>query len=133
MESGTGVSHGGTGIIAEARPSFTERFRISIALVAFVAWVLITSIDPFHTRWADGFTGTLTASPQWSILAAGLFLAILVTVCRWCGVALLTPISPRGLLILWLPAAAQRARRKGGPRVCESRCSAADSSVARRP
>lgn len=103
MESGAGVSHGDTGIIAEARPSFTERFRIPIALVAFVAWVLIT-IDPFHTRCADGFTGALTASPQWSILAAGLFLVILVAVCRWYDVALLAPISPRGLLILWLPA-----------------------------
>jgi uncharacterized protein len=103
MESCTGVSHGDTGIIAEARPFFTERFRIPIALVALVAWVLITTIAPFHTRGADGFTD-LFASPQWNILAAGLFLVILVAVCRWYDVALLAPISPRGLLILWLPA-----------------------------
>jgi membrane protease YdiL (CAAX protease family) len=104
MESSTGVPQGDTGIIVGARPSFTERFRIPITLVALVAWVLITSIDPFHTRRAGGFTGALTASPQWSILAAGLFLVILVAICHWRGVALLAPISPRGLLILWLPA-----------------------------
>jgi hypothetical protein len=87
------------------RRRFAERFRLSIALMALVAWLLITGSDPFHLRHHDSFIGALTGAPQWSILLAGLFLVVLTAACRWRDVGLNLPISARSLLLLWLPAA----------------------------
>ena len=100
----TGGADGNETLAAPQALRFAERFRIPIAVAALIAWLLITASDPFHLRHHDGFIDALSRAPQWSILLAGLFLLVLVAICRWRDIGLNLAVSGRSLLLLWLPA-----------------------------
>ncbi len=85
-------------------PKWAQRFRIPIALVALVAWLAITAFEPFGSHRSGGFMDELSGAVQWGIVFAGLFLLVLVAVCRWRDIGLNPPVSARSLLLLWLPA-----------------------------
>jgi hypothetical protein len=88
---------------ADPRRPWLVRYRIAIAAVAFVAWIAITTSNPFGVHASSGFVGALTEGPQWGILFAGLFLVVLASLCRWSDLGLNPPASARSLLTLWLP------------------------------
>jgi hypothetical protein len=81
-----------------------RRFRIAIAFAVLVGWMLLTSIDPFHSKPPSGFIGALTDAPVWGILLAVLFLVSVVALFRWRDLGLNRPVSWRSLRLLWLPA-----------------------------
>ncbi|MEO8883899.1 MAG: hypothetical protein ABI377_10905, partial [Devosia sp.] len=60
-----------------------DRYPIFVAGFALVAWMLITTSNPFNVHSASGLIGALTDGPQWGILFAALFVAVLAAVCRW--------------------------------------------------
>lgn len=101
------ISAAGSGGAAEAPPKrrrFADRFRIAIACVAFVAWLLITALIPASTRHSHNIVDALTGGLQWGIVFAGLFLILLTALCRWGDLGLRPPAPARSLLLLWLPA-----------------------------
>lgn len=86
------------------RDRLIDRYRILIAGLTLVAWMLLTTSNPFNVHSSSGLIGALTDGPQWGILLAALFVTGLAAVCRWGDLGLRLPISARSLLLLWLPA-----------------------------
>jgi len=91
-------------IPANAAARWPQRFRIPIALVTLVLWLLVTSLNGFQPTHSGNFVQALTDRPEWGILAAGVLLVVVVAACRWRDLGLNRLVSIRGLLpLLWLP------------------------------
>ncbi|AKR57210.1 hypothetical protein XM25_15733 [Devosia sp. H5989] len=82
-----------------------DRYRLPIAILAFLIWVLITIGWGFwEPREATELAQTVNDAIAWNILLAGLFLLALTLVCRWRDIGFGPPRPLRSLLLLWLPA-----------------------------
>ena len=92
------ISVSASPIPANTAAPWPQRFRIPIALVTLVLWLLVTWLNGFQPNHHSGnFVEALTDRPEWGILAAGVLLVVVVAACRWRDLGLNRPVSIRGI------------------------------------
>jgi membrane protease YdiL (CAAX protease family) len=81
--------------------------RTALALLVFAGWVLITVVSGDYlgggARQAQPLNVPISSSVQLNLVAAVVFLLVVIAAFRWMDIGLNAPASLRSLRVLWFP------------------------------